>query len=388
MHMFKDNPLAVKLKEMIVRSNRMGGYSDHSGKILKAPCISFRDYMAACLYDEQYGYYRSGPIRVGKEGDFYTSSAVGDVMAEVIARYSLDFANRIGYQLAFGEWGAGTGKLSAAIFSAICRMSDQKELFFTPFLIEDHPAHAASINNSFLEAGLDLSPTVFCSDQIWSGAAAKWMEQPMLLLANELLDAFPVHRVRRRGEKLLELGVSMDSEGAFFYVELPVTNPSIPEWLERDGIALLDGQATEVCPDARAWLIRLGKIMKRGRVVLIDYGHDAEEYAAEHRMEGTLMTYWRHQGADTPFETPGERDITAHVSFSFIRSSAVEAGFSIVYYGTQKQFLMDYGAMELLVDHDGSDPFSAAARRNRAVRQLLLSDGMSESFKVMILEKV
>ncbi|MFD0588077.1 class I SAM-dependent methyltransferase [Paenibacillus sp. GCM10027627] len=386
-----DTPLLTLLRERIANSPLKGEYTLKSGVKGTVPCLTFRDYMEACLYEPEYGYYRSGPLRVGKDGDFYTSSAVGDVMGEVLARYTLANANaaRTNGPSSIVEWGAGTGKLSAATASAGMKLTPAWEKLYSILLIEDHPAHAAAIEQSFRQGGLDNMPVVMPSSAVWAGKAADWFSKgPSLLIANELLDAFPVHRIARRGGKLVELGVAISPSDELVDVEMTLRDGHIESWLERDGIRLLEGQTTEVCADARDWLLRVGGLLISGsQMMLIDYGHEAEEYAANHRMNGTLMAYWNHRAGDEPLLFPGQRDITAHVSFTFIRASAEEAGFRVVYFNTQKQFLADFGAFELLQNHDGQDPFSAAAKRNRAVRQLLLSDGMSESFKVMILEK-
>lgn len=382
---FPDTPLAAKIAEMIVKSNLLGVYTDAVGHKSNRNSITFLQYMEACLYDLQYGYYRTGSAKVGEAGDFYTSSAVGDIMGRMIAAYARRYSVSTGSPLSIAEWGAGTGRLSAHIAAACHRLQPQP--WFRQLLIENHPAHAAKAVESFHSVGISEPPDVLSSEQFQSGYGSWMIEQPMLLIANELLDAFPVHRVKWSEGKLLELGVTILPGQGFAYTLMPLTDPRIEDWLLRDGIRLREGQVTEICPDAREWMIQLGDLCRSGRVMIIDYGHDANEYAAEHRMEGTLMTYINHLASDSPFDRPGERDLTAHVSFDFIRSSAEEAGFEVIYYATQKQFLVDQGVFELLGSHDGANPFGEQAKRNRAIRQLLLSDGMSESFKVMILEK-
>lgn len=377
---FPDTPLAGKIADQIAQSSLLGRFFDPSGEERMLPSISFCSFMDACLYDEQYGYYRSGAIRVGKAGDFYTSSGVGGIMAEMIARYAVKFGREQGFPVTLVEWGAGTGKLSADIAAAFRRQTAAGDAMLRQLLIENHPGHADAATKSY-------EAVVIPSDQFMR-EYAKWTKDgSFLVLANELLDAFPVHRVRKRGDRLVEIGVSVVPDEGFVFTEMAVTDARLAEWLKRDGIHLREGQVTEICPSARTWLLELGAALTSGRVIIADYGHDAEEYAAEHRMEGTLMTYRKHQASDSPLTGAGERDITAHVSFAFVKASAEEAGFEVVYDDTQKQFLVDQGVLELLSNHNGMDPFGEAARRNRAIRQLLLSDGMSESFKVMVLEK-
>ncbi|MEK3882525.1 SAM-dependent methyltransferase [Paenibacillus sp. PL2-23] len=382
-----DTPLAKKLKAIIGQSPSSGIVLDDDGKELAVPSIPFRKYMEACLYDSEFGYYRTGAARVGKGGDFYTSSAIGDIMGRLLAGCAHRYSQLHGQSISIVEWGAGTGVLSAQI-AAFCRELDAKP-WHRQLLIENHSGHAAAAKAAMMALELSEPPFVLNTDALSSFGIRQWLnERPALLIANELLDAFPVSRIQRKDGQLVELGVAILPDGSFVYSRMPLSDPRLAHWLKRDGVELREGQITEVCPGVNDWLAQLGNWCAGStvRIAILDYGHAAPEYAGEHRMEGTLMTYARHQGGDQPFDRPGQRDITAHVAFDFVKACAEEAGFQAIYYDTQKRFLMDQGVLELLVEHDGRDPFSVGARRNRAVRQLLLSDGMSESFKVMILE--
>ncbi|CAM4144682.1 SAM-dependent methyltransferase [Paenibacillus alkaliterrae] len=384
----KENALAAFIAKRIAESASAGWYIDAEGSKRIVSCISFREYMSHCLYDEQYGYYRSGPVRIGKEGDFYTSSGIGRVLAEVLARYSMTYGISVSERLNLVEWGAGTGRLSAQMAEAGRAQCDEWDEKFRSVLIEDHPLHQYAALEAF--ARLDCvrdsekKPIILSSEEAWSG---KLLQRPALVVANELLDAFPVHRIQCVEGKLVELGVAGNAQLGFIEAYMPITDSRIKGWLSRDGIQLLEEQRTEIHAAASDFLQRLGKVMSKGRLILIDYGHESSEYAAEHRMLGTLMCYWRHQASDSPYERLGEQDITSHVPFTFIRHAAEESGWQLISYSTQKQFLLENGVLELLQSHDGVDPFSETARMNRAIRQLLLSDQMSETFKVMVLDK-
>ncbi|MCA0753811.1 SAM-dependent methyltransferase [Paenibacillus sp. N4] len=383
--MTKTNELATKLEKRISASVDKGWQQDKEGKLRAVGCISFKEFMAACLYDDEYGYYRSGPVRIGKNGDFYTSSGIGAIMAEVLARYALAYANAEESQIQLVEWGAGTGRLSAQIAAAGRTLDMNWESRFSSVLVEDHPMHREAVQRSYRElAGRECAePLLLSSKEAWDSGILK---RKSLVLANELLDAFPVHRVAMQDGELVELGVGWSKEQGFYEVYMPVTDPRLVHWLESDGISLKEGQRTEVHAAAYDFLQRLRGDMPSGRLVLIDYGHEAEEYAAEHRRLGTLMCYWKHQASGNPYVRIGVQDITSHVPFTFVRRAAEDAGWKLAGYTTQKQFLLDNGVLGLLQSHDGSDPFGEAARINRAVRQLLLSDEMSEAFKVMVLD--
>jgi SAM-dependent MidA family methyltransferase len=150
---------------------------------------------------------------------------------------------------------------------------------------------------------------------------------------------------------------------------------------------LLEGQTAEVALDGQAWLAGLLGRLGQGLVVVVDYGDESVELVSSHRMDGTLVCYRNHLASFDPYEDPGEQDLTAHVNFTSLRRVALEAGWRESWYGTQKRFLVEAGLLERLIPHADADPFHPAARRNRAIRQLLLSDNMSELFKVQVLAR-
>lgn len=350
--------------------------------------LTFHDYMALCLYDSDYGYYRRGHVRIGREGDFYTSSFVGTIMGEKLAACIAEWNERLGGRADVAEWGAGTGLLSEHILQAWAERALAGGEATRYAVIDDSPAHLDAARKRLEPVGGQACLHFLTSGQAWTGA---WRRGgPLIIFANELLDAMPVHRVIWKEGRLWEVGVMLTDDPAEPYAEtlLPPSDPQIARKLKQDGICLREGQQAEVNLNAERWIASVGGLMEEGGVlILVDYGHEAEELTAEHRMNGTLLCYSAHMAHDNPYARPGEQDMTAHVNFTACRRAAEAAGFRQQYYATQKQFLLDYGVMEALTAHDGTDPFGAAAKRNRAIRQLLLSDGMSETFKVMILRK-
>jgi SAM-dependent MidA family methyltransferase len=110
------------------------------------------------------------------------------------------------------------------------------------------------------------------------------------------------------------------------------------------------------------------------------------ELYAPHRMRGTLLGYRRHVAAERPYEHVGEQDLTAHVNFSACERAGLAAGAARSELLTQRDFLLRHGVLELLQDGGFGDPFGPVAKRNRAIRQLLLSDQISELFKVLMLD--
>ncbi|GFN30378.1 class I SAM-dependent methyltransferase [Paenibacillus xylaniclasticus] len=361
------------------------------------PClaITFSRYMELCLYDERFGYYRSGGVRTGRNGDFYTSGAIGGVMGKMWARFLHNVSAQADKPPVMIEWAAGAGAMTAALLTAWSDYAPEWLRSIDYWAVDDHPQHLESTREkiqSILSSNPEVCPVhITCSAEAIDRLAVLSNEKTVFIAANELIDAMPVHRVVMRNGQLAEMGVCIQSKGgvasSFGYAYMPLSTPELAISVAEDGVSLAEGQLSEVNLSAERWLAELGSVVRSGMLLLADYGHDAEEYRAAHRMQGTLLCYRNHIAHDNPFLVPGKQDITAHVNFTALKRAAERSGWSTAYEATQLQFLLDQGVMELLADHDGINPFSDLAKRNRAVRQLLLSDGMSETFKIIVLTR-
>lgn len=345
--------------------------------------ISFRDYMAACLYHERYGYYMNDRVKVGREGDFYTSSNVGTLMGEMLARALLPHfrAQPPEAPLSIVEWGAGTGRLASQLLAELRRGEDGFYRRLTYTLVEASPYHRR----------LQLETLQPFAERVQRRTEDEWRAERVhpgtVVIANELLDAFPVYRIGRRNGLLHELRVGWDeAEGRLAECREPLRGELLRD-AERQGAVPEEGQTTELNVEAGRWIAMIGERLPDGKLIVIDYGAEAEELTAPHRMQGTLMCYRRHRAHNNPYIHVGEQDMTAHVNFTACLDAGKKAGFRGASLQTQKEFLIAAGILDELREHDARDPFSAASKRNRAIRQLLISDQMSELFKVLVLDK-
>ncbi|WP_460415428.1 class I SAM-dependent methyltransferase [Planifilum fimeticola] len=206
---------------------------------------------------------------------------------------------------------------------------------------------------------------------------------PAVVVSNELLDAFPVHRIERRKGALREIYVTR-RDGRFFETDGPLSTGALEDYVHRFGLRLEEGQQAEVNLDARDWMRELGQWLEKGFVITVDYGGETAEVAGPGRPRGTLRCFSRHRVHGNPYRAPGEEDLTSDVNFEALRAWGEEAGLKPLLYTTQGDWLVRSGILDYLEDHQNPDPFSEVARRNRAVRQLILPGGMGDVFKVLI----
>lgn len=347
--------------------------------------ITFRDYMEICLYSEPYGYYRNERTKIGKQGDFYTSSSIGSVMGEMVASFiCTQLKNERPYiePVHIVEWGGGNGRMALHIMGEIKRTEPAIYARLTYTIIESSGYHRQQ-QRILLEEHAQVIQ--FASETEW---LAQTPQDQLYVLANELLDAFPVHRIRYKDMLFQESYVIWQEEEQIFQeIWRPISSSRILDLLEHSKVQWLDGQIGEINLEAERWISRVAERIRSGSCIIIDYGDIAEELFAPHRYNGTLMCYRKHQAQDDPFMHQGEQDMTSHVNFSSCQLAASQSGFTHCKLQTQREFLVEQGILQRLQNHYDPNPFSEVSKRNRSIRQLLLSDQMSELFKVFIASK-
>jgi SAM-dependent MidA family methyltransferase len=349
-----------------------------SDEIASSPdrAIPFRRYMELCLYHPRWGYYRREGTKIGKEGDFYTSSHVGDlfgrVMSDVFEEMRRFFLPHPRWMLV--EVGAGDGRLMEQMIKGLEEKGIGRDELMC-CLVETSPYH-----RRLQERRLEGAPYPLR----WAGRLSDLPGgMPAVVVSNELLDAFPVHRIRRREGVLREIYVTM-RDGRFLETDGPLSTGALEDYVHRFGLRLEEGEQAEVNLDARDWMRELGQWLEKGFVITVDYGGETTEVAGSGRPQGTLRCFSRHRVHGNPYRAPGEEDLTSDVNFEALRAWGEEAGLKTLLYTTQGDWLVRSGILDYLEDHQNPDPFSEVARRNRAVRQLILPGGMGDLFKVLI----
>ena len=206
-------------------------------------------------------------------------------------------------------------------------------------------------------------------------------------LSNELVDAFPVHRVVVQGGRLREIYVG-ERDGGFVDVPGDLSTPEIGEYFRNDGIELREGQEAEVNLRAREWIGNVGRRLRRGFVLTIDYGCLAGELYAPWRSSGTIMCYHRHRASGDPYERVGEQDITAHVNFSQLIRGGEAAGLAFTGLVPQYRFLIGLGLLGAMEEAAKGMSELEGLKMRLSLKHLIEPGvGMGEIFKVLVQHK-
>lgn len=346
--------------------------------------ITFHDYMAYALYAKDSGYYERPRQKIGKAGDFYTNASVGAVYGDVLGDVLWEMLQALSVQHpVLVEMGGGTGQLGAQVLHRLQQLGwmDEQSPRRTYMMIETSAYHQRIQQET-------LAPFQDVIDIRWYGsiqeAKQAWPNLSGVLFSNELPDAFPVHLIEYRDGKWWEVYV-VEGDDGFAEQAGELSQSALHSYIQKESIPPLEGYRTEVNLNSLAWLEEIAQWMKEGYVLTVDYGYDRSVLYAPSRKSGTLLCYRNHMISENPYEAPGEVDMTSHVNFSALIDAGERHEMKTLGFYTQQEFLMQAGILTYLAAHEGGDPFrNEAARRNRAVRQLIMPEGMGRAFRVLI----
>ena len=311
--------------------------------------IPFARYMELALYEPGLGYYAGGAQKFGRDGDFVTAPELGSLFGRTLARQLEELAYPV------LEFGAGSGALAATLLS----------------------------QHAFDYRIVEISPQLQARQQARLGARAQWLRRLPerirgAVIANEVVDAMPVHAVAWREEGIMERGVTLSDE-KFMWEERAATG----ELFEEAGrIQVQAPYESEIGLVARAWMREIAARLEEGVIFIFDYGFPRREYYHPQRASGTLMCHHRHQTHGDVFAHPGEEDITAHVDFTALAGAAADAGLEVLGYATQAQFLVNCGITEVLGEANAENALHYAPLAAEA-QKLLSPAEMGELFKVL-----
>jgi len=334
--------------------------------------LSFFQFMQQALYAPGLGYYSSGQQKFGKEGDFVTAPERSSLFSRCLARQCQQVLAALTDSVIL-EFGAGSGTMAVDILLALEAEDSLPKAYW---ILELSAELQARQQQAFKERAPHLLPRVH-----W---LTKYPSTPFVgvVLANEVLDAMPVHKFRYTQSQLQQAFV--DYQDQEFGWHWQVCEQSVLQTLQKLGVAFAEGYESEISPLVASWLRTVSMSLQQGVVLIMDYGYPRHEYYHPDRSMGTLMCYYQHRAYDQPLVRVGWQDITAHVDFTAVALAAEENNFQISAFSEQAAFLLDCGISEWI--NDEFSPYQRMRQINE-VKQLLMPGQMGALFKVMALSK-
>jgi len=349
-------------------------------RIIKEGPISFESFMDMALYDPEFGYYVSRGQRVGREGDFYTSSHLHAMFGAMVGKQIVEMWELMDSPEEFTiiEMGAGEGYVCKDTLDFLKRAGSEEQRSLGSFY---QSLRYVIVERNKLQKQRQQERLLEYKEKIaWIADIREAGTISGCIFSNELLDAFPVHLVRME-DQLREIYVSHNGAG-FTEQTGDLSSDAIAGYFSDAGIELERGCTTEVNLRIRDWLLDIGAVLEKGFVFTIDYGHPAEEYYSEDRNRGTLLCYHNHEFNEDPYKNIGDQDMTSHVNFSSVKLWGEETGLRALGYCSQGTFLLAMGIdQEIAKLAEASADYLFEVSR---IKKLILPQGMGESHKVLI----
>lgn len=306
--------------------------------------ITFAEYMDLVLYHPEYGYYNSNKIKIGSKGDFFTSSSLSKDFGELLATQFVEMWQILEQPSHFClvEMGAGNGNLANDILN---------------YLEEKYPDFLASLEYIIIEQSSSLINQQQYLLEKWQNKQIKinwhtWESIPNesiigCFFSNELIDAFPVHKIVKFQGELKEIYLTINNDLLIETKDILSTD-KLNQYFNLIEINLLesnypDGYETEINILALDWIKKVSHKLKQGYLLTIDYGYSAIKYYHPQRNKGTLKCYYQHHHHDNPYVNIGHQDITAHINFTALERQGKLCELETLGFTKQAIFLMSLG---------------------------------------------
>lgn len=337
--------------------------------------LSFSHYMHDVLYAPALGYYCNDKEKWGAAGDYVTAPELSVCFSTCIAKQCAEVLGRIPDGVIL-ECGAGTGSLAEGVLSHLADVGQLPARYYiydvSPFLRSRQQARLA-------EAFPDFIDQIEWLDQ--------WPTQPIqgVIIANEVLDALPVHLFKMSDGHVQEGCVTWEEDHFSGLYQAPMTD-RFEEAVLDIGVPFSEGYCSEINLNVTHWIQVASRVIDKGVILLSDYGYPRHEYYHPDRSMGTLMCYHNHEGHDNPFIHVGQQDITAHVDFTRVAEAALASGMDLGGFTNQASFLLN---CHVLNDLPMTEEGVTEAEWNflQKFRQLMLPGQMGEIIKLCALTK-
>lgn len=334
--------------------------------------ISYAEFMELALYHPTKGYYMRDQVKIGKSGDFITTSNVSDIFGTIFSKWFLKQVINNSITPAVCEIGAGNGRFAKAFLDT---WNAETNIPLSYYIVETSPFH-----RQLQRELLPINQQVF---QIEQFSDIKPFNG--LVFSNELFDALPVNVIEMKNGELYEVMIGSDGKD-LIEQRVPLSNLEIQSYLVDQGITLVENQRMEIPLQMETVLKAFTETLESGLIATIDYGYTKQEWKDPARKSGSLRGYYKHQMITNVLLNPGEMDITSHVHFDGLIEKGEELGLRFLFKKRQDEFLVSAGILEELEENYDPNPFSDKSKRNRAIRSLIMP-GMSSYFHIVLQEK-
>jgi SAM-dependent MidA family methyltransferase len=341
-------------------------------KISKEGPLPFVDFMQQALYHPNYGYYTTNSKLFSKHSDFITAPELTPLFGFTIANECTNVIKALKDPIIL-EFGAGSGSLCVAILQQLQKL----QALPRQYKILEISGNLRMRQEEMIKAKIpDLAHLVSFITTLEHEDFAG------IILANEVLDAMPVHLCSVEHGKILQAHVALE-QNKLQLQALPCVTSNILSHVEA---VFPDARyyQSEFNPFLEPWLSSLSSVLSQGMVLLIDYGFPQHEYYHPDRQHGTLMCHYQNTAHSDPLMHLGAQDITAHVDFTHLANAALKADFHVQGYTNQASFLLANGLLECLQDLEEG---IYKIQQQQHAKKLLGPQEMGELFKVMALTK-
>lgn len=346
--------------------------------------ISFYRFMELALYEPGLGYYSAGAAKFGESGDFVTAPEISSLFSRCIARQCWQVMGILGNANIL-EVGAGSGIMACDILMELEQLDALPEHYF----ILDMSADLRERQRMLIQQRIPhLQKHIHWLDQLPEAGFRG------IVLANEVLDAMPVHRIHIGRGSELEFFIRSNNN-KFEWCTDKLSHEHIQQRISAirqilDNDVSDKGYSTEINLAAESWVRSIADIMACGVVLIIDYGFPRREYYHPERCQGTLMCHYQHHAHADPLVLTGLQDITTHIDFTAIAEAGHESGLTVAGYANQGHFLLACGLMEIAnitALARETQRSIAEIKQAQEIKKLTLPHEMGELFKVLALSR-
>lgn len=364
---------SLKLQEIIISEiNKNNG------------ALNFADYMRLALYCPEMGYYSGNLQKFGADGDFITACEISPLFSQCIATLCAFTLEQVGSGGNILEIGAGTGEMATEILLSLSSLQSLPEKYY----IYEISSQLKKRQEEKFKLRFHGKPELL--------SRIHWIDNPKalakfkgIILANEVLDALPVHRFHIKDKKIFETHVGINNNKLVFQ-DVPTQRPEFQALFEDLISAGFDEHmdyTSEFNLNLKSWLNPFSQTLQQGIMLLIDYGFPRHEYYHHDRNMGTLMCHYQHHSHHDPLLYPGLQDITTHVDFTAVAQAALETNLELLGFTTQSHFLINAGLLQCAEKQNYRAGSIEQASLSQAINMLTSPAEMGELFKVIALGK-